>query len=67
MRLRLHYFKIRNITTLFYILLCILYIELYVSGGSGFMPGQYYQEIRNFQEILGLVMAESGTSHIISE
>lgn len=29
------------------------------------MLGQYYQDVRNFQETLGSVMAES--SHIISE
>jgi len=31
------------------------------------MLGQYYQDVRNFQETFGAVMAESGTSHIISE
>lgn len=31
------------------------------------MLGQYYQEARNFQETFGSVMAESSTSHIISE
>jgi len=45
----------------------LLYIELYISESSSFMLGQYYQEIRNFQETLGSAMAESGTSHIISE
>lgn len=28
---------------------------------------QYYQEVKNFQETLDAVLAESGTSHIISE
>ncbi|XP_018308232.1 A-kinase anchor protein 9 isoform X3 [Mycetomoellerius zeteki] len=41
--------------------------ERATNGGSSFMLGQYYQEVRNFQETLGAVMAESGTSHIISE
>ncbi|XP_012524431.1 A-kinase anchor protein 9 isoform X3 [Monomorium pharaonis] len=37
------------------------------NGGSGFLLEQYYQEVRNFQETLGSVKAEPGTSHIISE
>ncbi|XP_011164731.1 golgin subfamily A member 4 isoform X3 [Solenopsis invicta] len=41
--------------------------ERATNGGSSFSLGQYYQEVRNFQEALGSVMAESGTSHIISE
>ncbi|XP_011862266.1 PREDICTED: A-kinase anchor protein 9-like isoform X2 [Vollenhovia emeryi] len=41
--------------------------ERTTNGGSGFMLGQYYQEVKNFQETLGLGKAESGTSHIISE
>ncbi|XP_018057886.1 PREDICTED: trichohyalin-like isoform X5 [Atta colombica] len=41
--------------------------ERATNGGSSFMLGQYYQDVRNFQETFGAVMAESGTSHIISE
>ncbi|XP_011700437.1 PREDICTED: thyroid receptor-interacting protein 11-like isoform X2 [Wasmannia auropunctata] len=41
--------------------------ERATNGGSGFMLRQYYQEVGNFPETLGSVMAESGTSHIISE
>ncbi|KYN07669.1 Pericentrin [Cyphomyrmex costatus] len=41
--------------------------ERTTNGGSSFTLGQYYQDVRNFQETLGAVMAESGTSHIISE
>ncbi|XP_067211849.1 golgin subfamily A member 4-like isoform X3 [Linepithema humile] len=37
------------------------------SGLSGFTLEQYYQQVRNFQEILDSVMEESEPSHIISK
>ncbi|KAL0122164.1 hypothetical protein PUN28_007126 [Cardiocondyla obscurior] len=41
--------------------------ERTTKGDSNFMLRQYYQEERNYQETFGPVMAESGTSHILSE